>query len=55
MSKNIKLGTKDICKSCGEPIEFLKTQDTYWSHINSSPRHIAEPTNHNDKKVESEK
>jgi hypothetical protein len=46
MSK-LKLGTKDVCKPCGEPIEYI---GPYWRHIDSSPRRPAMPTKFAEKK-----
>lgn len=40
--KEIKIGTKSTCKSCGKEIEYI---GPYWRHTGEQqPRHIAIPT-----------
>jgi hypothetical protein len=47
MKKKIKLGTKDTCKDCGKSIRW---NGKYWEHSDYTPRHIATPTLHEEKR-----
>ena len=40
MSEQYQIGDIRICRMCGKEIRFT---GQYWQHIDSYPRHLAEP------------